>query len=52
MPVSEAQRTADALAAMGANMTLTVYPDAGHHLSPQVYANPELYTWFLSQRRA
>jgi predicted peptidase len=52
MPVSETERTVDALKAVGANVKLTIYPDAGHNLSAQIYNDPELYEWFLSQRRS
>jgi len=52
IPVSEAQRTVDALHAMGGNVKLTVYPGVGHDAWPQVYNNPELYEWFLSHQRA
>jgi predicted peptidase len=52
IPLSEAQRTVEALKAMGANVKLTVYPDAGHDLKAQTYDNPELYEWFLSHRRS
>ena len=51
IPVSEAQRTIDALKNIGANVRLTVYPGVGHDLVGQVYNNPELYEWFLNQKR-
>jgi predicted peptidase len=51
IPLSEAQRTVDALKAIGANIQFTVYPGVGHNLSAQVYNNSELYAWFLSQKR-
>jgi len=28
-----------------------VYPDAGHDAWTRTYENPELYEWFLQQRR-
>ena len=52
IPVSEAQRTVDALKAMGGNVKLTIYPELGHDLGGQPYNNPELYEWFLSHKRA
>ncbi|MCB1318151.1 MAG: prolyl oligopeptidase family serine peptidase [Leptospiraceae bacterium] len=52
IPLSETQRTVDALIAVGADIKLTIYPDVGHNISTQTYNNPELYTWFLSHQRA
>jgi predicted peptidase len=52
IPVSEAQRTVDALKAIGGNVKLTIYPGVGHDLWAQVYNNPDLYAWFLSHKRA
>ena len=33
------------------NVRFTVYPDVGHDAWTQTYENPELYAWFLQQRR-
>ena len=33
------------------NVRFTVYPDAGHDAWTRTYDNPELYDWFLQQRR-
>jgi predicted peptidase len=52
VPVSEAQRTVDALKATGTQVQLTVYPGVGHDAWVQTYSNPELYEWFLRQKRA
>ncbi|MCI0711702.1 MAG: prolyl oligopeptidase family serine peptidase [Chloroflexi bacterium] len=51
IPLSEAQRTVDALKAMDANVKLTVYPGAGHDAWKLTYNDPELYEWFLNQER-
>jgi predicted peptidase len=51
VPVSEAQRTADGLNAIGGNVRLTIYPGVGHDSWSQTYSNPELYEWFLRYRR-
>jgi predicted peptidase len=51
VPVSEAQRTANAINALGGKVQLTVYPGVGHDSWSQTYNNPELYNWFLSHRR-
>ena len=52
IPLSEAQRTVDALKAIGGNVKLTVYPSVGHDTWAKTYNNPELYEWFLSHKRA
>jgi predicted peptidase len=51
IPVSEAQRTVDALQAIGSSAKLTVFPGVGHHLWPLVYNNSELFSWFLNHQR-
>jgi predicted peptidase len=52
IPVSEAQRTIDALTAMGCNVQLTVFPGVGHDCWRQTYDNPTLYDWFLKHNRS
>jgi hypothetical protein len=37
--------------AYGANVRCTVYADAGHDWWTLAYAEPELYSWLLGQRR-
>lgn len=51
VPVSDAQRTADGLNAIGGNVRLTIYPGVGHDSWSQTYSKPELYDWLLSHRR-
>jgi predicted peptidase len=41
-----------ALKKTGADVKLTVYPDAGHDSWTATYANPELYQWLLAHQRA
>ncbi len=41
----------DALQACGGDVRFTVYPGVEHDSWTQTYANPELYTWLLEQRR-
>jgi predicted peptidase len=36
----------------GGNVRLTAYPEAGHDCWIETYANPDLYTWMLKQRKA
>ena len=51
VPLYESQRMVDALKRAGANVQLTVYPEAGHDSWTETYNNPDLYTWLLSHRR-
>lgn len=51
IPVSEAQRTVEALKRMGGSVELTVFPDAGHNIRERVYGGSDLFDWFLKQRR-
>jgi predicted peptidase len=51
IPLNEAQRTIEALQAMGGNVKLTIFPGVGHNLTPLVYNNSELFDWFLSHTR-
>lgn len=41
----------DALQACGGNVRLTTYPGVGHDSWTRTYADPELYSWLLDQRR-
>jgi predicted peptidase len=50
--VSEGQKMVDALKACGGKVRFTVYPDAGHDSWTRTYDNPELYEWFLRNKRA
>jgi predicted esterase len=49
VPLSAAQMLVDALEACSGNVQFTVFPDAGHEISEQVYSNPDLYDWLLSK---
>lgn len=51
VPLERGQATVDALRSCGGNVTFIVYPGVGHNSWTQTYANPELYTWLLKQRR-
>ncbi|HUT35109.1 MAG TPA: sugar-binding protein [Planctomycetota bacterium] len=51
VPVARSREMVDALTAVGGRVKLTVYPDAGHDSWTATYANEELYTWLLGQRR-
>jgi predicted peptidase len=48
VPITESQKMVDLLRAEGGDVTFTVYPEADHDSWTETYANPDLYTWFLS----
>ncbi|OWR32709.1 hypothetical protein CDO73_03665 [Saccharibacillus sp. O23] len=45
--VSESEKIAEAMREAGAEVELTIYPEAGHDCWKKVYANDALYRWFL-----
>ncbi len=47
VPVQESERMVQALREAGAEVRLTVYPDAAHDSWTRTYDTPELYDWFL-----
>ncbi|MBN1507452.1 MAG: prolyl oligopeptidase family serine peptidase [Sedimentisphaerales bacterium] len=47
----ESTEMVDALKRAGADVQLTVYPEAQHDSWTQTYNNPKLYEWFLGHRR-
>jgi predicted esterase len=49
VPVQVEQELVDALIACGGNAQITVSPDMKNDVPFKVYANPELYEWFMSQ---
>ena len=49
VPVEEAHKMVDALKKSGAEVKLTIYPEAGHDSWTETYDNPDLYDWFLSK---
>lgn len=51
VPIEESQHMVDALSAAGGNARFTVYPEAGHDSWTEAYNTPELYDWFLAQKR-
>ncbi len=51
VPVKQSEEMNAALEALGANVKLTVYPEALHDSWTQTYANPALYDWLLSHNR-
>jgi predicted peptidase len=51
VPLQRTQEMVDTLKGCGGNVRLTVYPEARHDSWTETYANPQLYTWLLAQRR-
>jgi predicted peptidase len=51
VPISESEAMADTLRSCGADVRLTIDPEAGHDSWTAAYATPELYTWLLSHQR-
>jgi predicted peptidase len=51
VPLAGDQATIEAIKACGGDARLTVYPDTGHDAWTAAYADPELFTWLLQQRR-
>lgn len=51
VPLERSLEMAERVRRCGGDVRLTVYPDAGHDSWTETYANPELYTWMLAQRR-
>jgi predicted peptidase len=49
VPVSESQRMAAAMKALGGEVKYTEYPGVGHNSWEKAYAEPELFTWMLSK---
>lgn len=52
VPVRRSEEMVRALRQAGADVRLTVYPDAGHDSWTATYANPEFYQWLLSHKRS
>jgi len=51
VPLKSSQEMVDALEKVGGNVKFTIYPMAGHDSWTETYNNPELYEWFLKQKR-
>ncbi|MEQ8673063.1 MAG: prolyl oligopeptidase family serine peptidase [Aggregatilineales bacterium] len=48
VPITLTERVIAAIEAAGGTVKYTIYPRVNHDSWTQTYANPELYTWFLS----
>jgi predicted peptidase len=51
VPVREQAKMVKALKACGNEARFTIYPLSGHDSWTETYDNPELYEWFLMQKR-
>jgi predicted peptidase len=51
VPVGASIAMVEAIKKCGGDARLTVYPEAGHDSWTETYDNPELYEWFLRQKR-
>lgn len=51
VPLQRSEVMVKALEQAGADVKLTVYPDAGHDSWTETYDNPELYKWLLEHKR-
>jgi predicted peptidase len=52
VPPKGSQDMIDAIKAAGGNPRFTLYPEAGHDSWTETYANDEIYSWLLQQRRS
>ncbi|MEQ8786382.1 MAG: prolyl oligopeptidase family serine peptidase [Pirellulaceae bacterium] len=51
VPVARSEEMVEAIKKRDGDVKLTIYPEAGHDSWTETYANPELYTWLLKQKR-
>ncbi len=51
VPPARSEAMVKAIKEAGGNVKHTVYPEAGHDSWTVTYNNPELYEWFLQQKR-
>jgi predicted peptidase len=51
VPIARTEAMIKALKDAGCEPKFTIYPEAGHDSWTETYNNPELYKWFLEQKR-
>ena len=51
VPLQRSQEMVDVLKKVGWNVKFTIYPEAGHDSWTETYNNPELFEWFLKNKR-
>lgn len=49
--IEKSQAMVDALKALGSKVEFTIYPEGGHSVWNEAYADPKLYEWLLAQRK-
>ena len=52
VPLKETKQMVSAVRQAGGEVKMTIYPDVGHDSWTQTYNNPQLYEWFLSQKKS
>ncbi len=51
VPIKYDEQTTGDAKSCGVTVQLTVYPNSGHDTWTQTYADPDLYTWLMSNKR-
>ncbi|QDU50924.1 carboxylesterase family protein [Gimesia panareensis] len=51
VPLERSQSLVDVLKKEKADVSFTIYPEAGHNSWTETYDNPKLYEWLLQQKR-
>lgn len=51
VPLAESERLVTSLQKLGSPVRFTVYPDAGHNVWAETYADPDVWAWLFRQRR-
>lgn len=51
VPLNRSETLVDVLKKAKADVTFTIYPDAGHDSWTETYNNPKVYEWLLQQKR-
>jgi predicted esterase len=49
VPLDAEEGLVNALKVCGGHAQITIYPNGGHNIADETYANPDLYAWMLSQ---
>jgi len=50
VPVTESRKMVEALRALNADVRYTEYEGVGHNSWDKAYAEPEIFSWMLSQK--
>ena len=52
LPIEDTEHIVDTLRRLGATIDLTILPDGDHFIADEVYNNPKLQQWLVSQSRS